>query len=253
MKGYVGEIFSSLQGEGPLVGKRQVFVRFSGCNLGCVYCDSREFAQQSDVCRVESKPRLKGFDVHDNPLESEDVIGFISGLITPDVHSISFTGGEPLLQADFLREIASETHAHGWHNYLETNGSLPDAFSNVVGVFEHAAVDVKLRDHRALPEEQWKELYENEIECIKTSARYGMETIVKVVITGATTQDDIKMLCTDIANLKITLVIQPVTPVRGVDAPFKKMLFRFSETAGSILDGDRVMVLPQVHKLLRIR
>lgn len=40
MKAYVSEVFSSIQGEGKLLGRRQIFVRFSGCNLNCNYCDT---------------------------------------------------------------------------------------------------------------------------------------------------------------------------------------------------------------------
>jgi len=36
----ITEIFSSFQGEGPHIGERQVFVRFSHCHLHCAYCDT---------------------------------------------------------------------------------------------------------------------------------------------------------------------------------------------------------------------
>ena len=36
----INEIFSSIQGEGPVVGYKQLFIRFCGCNLNCNYCDT---------------------------------------------------------------------------------------------------------------------------------------------------------------------------------------------------------------------
>lgn len=42
MKAPIFEVFSSIQGEGKLIGRRQIFIRFAGCNLDCVYCDTPE-------------------------------------------------------------------------------------------------------------------------------------------------------------------------------------------------------------------
>ncbi|MEM4195978.1 MAG: 7-carboxy-7-deazaguanine synthase QueE, partial [Methanothermobacter sp.] len=42
MKAPIMEVFSSIQGEGLLLGKRQIFIRFAGCNLNCSYCDTPE-------------------------------------------------------------------------------------------------------------------------------------------------------------------------------------------------------------------
>ena len=36
----IKEIFSSIQGEGPYIGEKQLFIRFCGCNLNCAYCDT---------------------------------------------------------------------------------------------------------------------------------------------------------------------------------------------------------------------
>ena len=53
MKTYLSEIFSSIQGEGPYVGERHLFVRFSGCHRKCVFCDTNVERTESVVVEVE--------------------------------------------------------------------------------------------------------------------------------------------------------------------------------------------------------
>ena len=79
----IKEIFASIQGEGPYVGYKQLFVRFCNCNLKCNYCDT-EFMDGKDY----------------NPCELADEVNKFS-----DVHSVSLTGGEPLLQIEFLKDF----------------------------------------------------------------------------------------------------------------------------------------------------
>ena len=96
MKAPIIEVFSSIQGEGLYIGKRQIFVRFAGCNLNCKYCDT------SNSKMVFSGKEMSVTELHDK----------INNLITPDFHSISFTGGAPLLQADFIKKFHYGTS--GW-------------------------------------------------------------------------------------------------------------------------------------------
>ena len=82
----IKEIFASIQGEGPYVGYKQLFIRFCNCNLKCNYCDT-EFSSNSDFeeyCPNELAEKVNEFK---------------------DVHSVSLTGGEPLLSVDFLKEF----------------------------------------------------------------------------------------------------------------------------------------------------
>ena len=123
MKGRVAEIFDSVQGEGLYLGERQIFVRFFGCNLSCKFCDTKldTFSEYVPEELLEELKQHAG-----------------------NYHSISFTGGEPLLQKDFLKETLKLTKVSGFRNYLETNGTLPDALGEIIEYVDIVAMDLKL-------------------------------------------------------------------------------------------------------------
>ena len=96
----VNEIFYSLQGEGYYTGTPAVFLRFSGCNRSCPFCDTN-------------------FDAH-TLMSADDIVAAVSGF--PARH-IVITGGEPLLQLD--AELVRALKGAGFYIQVETNGSLP--------------------------------------------------------------------------------------------------------------------------------
>ena len=123
VKAKITEIFESIQGEGVYAGQRQVFVRLAGCNLCCSYCDT-EFDYFKEYSAAELLSEIASFGK-----------GF---------HSISFTGGEPLLQKDFLKEVMPLAKQSGDRIYLETNGTLPLALREVIKDVDIVAMDIKL-------------------------------------------------------------------------------------------------------------
>src|SRR3989338_7588938 len=103
------ELFSSIQGEGLHVGERQIFIRFAGCNLTCQYCDSPQALVLSPTYKFEAVPGSHKFETHENPVEVGKLVEFVSLLDKPAGihHSISLTGGGPLLPGGLLQKIIS--------------------------------------------------------------------------------------------------------------------------------------------------
>lgn len=96
----INEIFYSLQGEGHHTGTPAVFVRLSGCNLRCWFCDT-DFEAGQEM--------------------SEDDI--VSAVLQYPSRYVVITGGEPTLQ--LTASLCDKLHAHGCYLMLETNGTRP--------------------------------------------------------------------------------------------------------------------------------
>jgi organic radical activating enzyme len=232
MKARINEIFSSIQGEGKLIGRRQVFVRFSGCNLECNYCDT-------PLSRDPNYGTL---------FSAEELFNSIDNLITPDFHSISLTGGEPLLHADFIKEFLEE---YNFSCLLETNGSLPDKIEKIAGLIKYASLDIKLPEHDSTSD--YDKLFKNELKSLNLLIEERINTYCKVVILPSTKIDMISSIASKIHDeisdiSSLSMVIQPAAPLKQWAG--NKKLFEVSEKAGEYID---VLTIPQVHKILKIR
>jgi 7-carboxy-7-deazaguanine synthase len=254
-EGYITEIFSSFQGEGPYAGRRQIFIRFAGCPFSCFYCDTAyAHDRKPSLCTVFCSEAAFEKRVMRNPLSSPRVIDVVNELFTPDIHSISYTGGEPLLSSSFLREIAIKAQSAHLKNFIETNGYSARAFAAIADYFDFASIDIKLRSHQAVAEGDYENLYHNALDCIRIAVDRKIETIVKVIVLKNTSFKEIEAICSDLSDFNVTFVLQPVTvPLprhHATIVPSIEELFKLSEIAGRFLHD--VMVLPQVHKFMRI-
>jgi organic radical activating enzyme len=102
----INEVFYTLQGEGAHSGIPAVFVRFSGCNLRCPWCDT-EFAEFTEMSADEIV--REALSIYDIPNERRKML--------------VLTGGEPSLQVD--TPLIDALHAAGFYICIETNGTRP--------------------------------------------------------------------------------------------------------------------------------
>ena len=239
MNSYIDEIFNSIQGEGPYVGVRQVFVRFAHCQLHCAYCDTARTRNTPEQCRIERHPGAADFYSKKNPMEKDDVERSIHKLWTPSTKHISLTGGEPLIHADFIKTLDLE-----YPLYLETNSGFPDKARELKDVISIASCDIKLPEHDST--DHYDELLKNELETISIFNETS-ETFVKIVILPETTKQSISQAIEGITSIDndIPLILQPVTQLRKVSS---KLLLELADFAGKKLKDVRV--IPQTHRIM---
>lgn len=219
----IAEIFDSIQGEGIYSGIKQVFVRFFGCNLKCAFCDTPLEAFQ------EKTP--------------DEVRGEI--LKYSNFHSVSLTGGEPLCQADFLKDLLPGIRALGHKVYLETNGTLPRELQKIIDDIDIIAMDIKLPSST-----KGCALWPEHEDFLKAALK--KEVFVKMVVTSETEIADIFRARAIIreADPCIPVILQP-NWTDGCATLSDKMIFFKKEI---ISHGIRdVRILPQAHKAAGIK
>lgn len=113
----INEIFYSLQGEGARVGQPTVFIRLTGCDLSCGFCDT-EFASGKEMTTDELLKHLAQYPAK----------------------WITWTGGEPMLQ--LTSETVEVFRAAGYLQSIETNGGHPVPFH-----LEWVVVSPKVAEH----------------------------------------------------------------------------------------------------------
>jgi len=244
--GYIHEVFGSFQGEGPHAGERHIFVRFCGCNLSCAYCDTPASKDRSAVAYIEGGPGLE-VSAYNNPMAWETVLEAVLNQERQAGfnQAVCVTGGEPLVQAGFLRAVL-EGLGGRMPVMLETNGILCEELPEVLGLVDIISMDVKLPSvSRQGPLWQVHEKF------MKLCA--GKELIIKAVVSEDTSAAEVEKasgLAADNAP-EAVFVLQPMTNCDGkVEISDKKMLSLYAAARGRT---KNVRVIPQLHKILGVK
>ena len=134
----IAELYASLQGEGLLTGTPSVFVRASGCNLRCWFCDTpyTSWQPEGDDWSVEEivadveRLTVVGWDqdakrppAHQPEIGGPALARASLSHPTEPIHHVVITGGEPMLYAEMI-PLCQRLRAGGLHITIETAGTL---------------------------------------------------------------------------------------------------------------------------------
>ncbi|HPN55323.1 MAG TPA: 7-carboxy-7-deazaguanine synthase QueE [Candidatus Omnitrophota bacterium] len=227
----VTEIFSSLQGEGPYAGVKQVFVRFYDCNMRCRWCDTPQSLPEHAARPPEQ--------------DTQQVFQQVVSL-WGHCHSVSLTGGEPLLQAPFLQNLLPRFRKSGMPVYLDTNGILFAELEAVIPDVDIIAMDIKLPSSTG-EREYWRE----HEQFLHIAQNRPVQVFIKTVVSRTTDKADMIKAAELIArqDAGLLMVIQPCSQDREAGA--LERCLEYQDCCLEIISNVRV--LPQWHTLMNLR
>lgn len=231
LKAAITEVFSSIQGEGAYVGARQIFIRFRECNMKCGFCDTRDIGAGKEYSAAQLARKVMDLNKNKGPH-----------------HSISITGGEPLMYAEFLKKLLPALKELGFKIYLETNGTLPEKLREVIGLVDIVAMDFKLPS--ATKE---KPYWTQHQEFLKIAS--GKKVFVKVVVTNETSKSDIEQAIDLIKKVdrRMPFIIQPATPVKKTDKAVSEDRLREFLDLTLTKNIKNPKIMPQMHKMWGVK
>lgn len=221
MQAKIVEVFKSIQGEGLYCGTVQVFVRFAQCNINCDFCDT-DSSEYKLYTVDQLLDEVNKFEMY---------------------HSVSITGGEPLLQADFLKEFCKRLKSQGKEIHLETNGTLFEQLKKVIDFVDVVAMDIKLPSTT-----KDVELWQDHDRFLDVALKKHI--FVKSVVNEDTTKEDVFRAAKLIAgkNNGINFILQP-------QHPFEDSLAKTADDLRKVALSElvSVKVMPQLHKVLGLK
>ena len=234
----VSEIFTSIEGEGIFVGKKTLFIRFSGCHLKCRWCDTKY-----------ALPLDSGTDY-----QIDEIKDLIIKELQPFTYKVNFTGGEPLLQteaviglADFIKKQTN------LKTYIESSCFDSELFSKVLPYIDICKIEFKTDDSNVVEDEEYDNLLLNEIKCLELAVESNKATYIKIVVTNSTNLESFKNLVYNISKkIKpsdiLGFIIQPSF---GIDQPTVNKLLDTYDIVQPMF--PEVRIIPQLHKEIGAR
>lgn len=242
LKGYIDEVFVSLQGEGVLVGTPMVFVRFGGCSVGCLHCDTPRARDRISQFIIDTgTPKAVA-----NPIPASALFAELKPPLEKYKY-LTVTGGEPLEQPAFLHLLLDRLQDVQCKVLLESSGFYPDELAEVIEYVDIISIDLKMPSFAGKP-------FNADLHRRFLNKALEKTAYCKIIVMKNTTQDEIKEAAQFIAATPpdMPLVLQP--SFDEANPPTNKQILYLMEMAAALSDYiEDVRVIPQLHKFMGIK
>jgi organic radical activating enzyme len=211
--------------------------------LHCAYCDTPQ-RPAAEQCAVEPTSGASEKRFLDNPVSVDAVLNWILHFHAQAAHhSVSFTGGEPLLYTDFMKVLLPQIKPI-LPIYLETSGTQPDKLAEILPWVDIIAMDIKLPSATDEPMQ-----LENHQAFYQLSR--AKEHFVKLVFSNNTPVEEVLAARQIVTDPKCTIILQPMTDLHTSENTVSAAkIFELYEALVSYFQDVRV--IPQTHKLLSL-
>jgi len=234
----VSEIFTSIEGEGIFVGRKTLFIRFSGCHLKCRWCDTKY-----------ALPIDSGTDY-----QIDEIKVLIIKELQPFTYKVNFTGGEPLLQTEAVIELADFIKKQtNLKTYMESSCFDSELFSKVLPYIDICKIEFKTDDSKVVEDEEYDNLILNEIKCLELAVQSNKATYIKIVVTNSTNLESFKNLVYNISKkIKASDILGfIIQPSFAIDQPTVNKLLDTYDIVQPMF--PEVRIIPQLHKEIGAR
>ena len=223
----INEIFYSIQGESTLIGKPVIFIRTSGCNVRCKYCDTEyAFEKGESILPVDIVGNIKKYPCK----------------------SVCITGGEPLVQTEQLLNLIKTLKHWRYYVSLETNGTIPITYG--LKEVDKIVMDIKCPSSGIVINENVTELNVQALDLDKDEIKF-------VVSPSHCEPNDLRFVEKWLKKIPkdIKITISPVIKNEihdGSDFYFavSTSLRSLSEWVKDLDTGHDIRLLPQLHKII---
>jgi organic radical activating enzyme len=234
LKVRIYEIFTSVEGEGLLYGTKTLFVRLAGCPFKCFYCDTKDAlpANSGEEYTIDEAEQL------------------IEKNLEKNTYKVNFTGGDPLLQSEAVRELAGFVQQKKIPTYLESSCYDSARFAQVLPYLDYVKIEFKTPDSEFVDQNHYSKLLENELDCLKLATKSAKMTYIKLVVSSKTKLDPFRELLKKIFDItpKSKLAGFIIQPSYGIAEPNLEQLFSFYDAVHAYY--EQVRIIPQLHKFI---